>query len=223
MRHRSVNSIEAFTLVEPDLEEKQMRYRILMGIALSAFACALSLNVANAKEPIDYQKTADGARWGWRSEMSNPLGCIGQCGDKYDIRLLSTKNDRYSLIITITLGDQQVFSWKGHVHSVFRILEDRLYYAKFNPGSSGGSIVAVDLQTGKQLWESPLKALGPIRHSAYRNLLTLDANHEVVSVDGNESMGKYVEFKDVITGATVGHKIFIGEKPPNKADSDDVK
>ena len=53
-------------------------------------------------------------------------------------------------------------------HSVFRILDDRLYYAKFHPSSTGGSIVAVDLTTGKELWTSELIALGNIEHSAYQ-------------------------------------------------------
>ena len=157
---------------------------------------------------LDYQKTVDGARWGWSEKMSNPLGCITQCGRKYDIHLLSMKDDRYGLIITVLLDDQKVYTWQGHRHSVFRILYDRLYYAKFHPSSSGGSIVAVDLNTGKELWSSRLKGLGSISHSAYMNLMTLNANTEVVTVYGNESMGRYIEIKDTLTGETVGHRVF---------------
>ena len=76
----------------------------------------------------------------------------------------------------------------------------------------------MDLKTGKELWTSPLKALGPIEHSAYKNLMTLDANHDVVSLYGNESMGRYLEIKDAGTGETVGHKLFPEKRSSNKAD-----
>lgn len=160
------------------------------------------------KDPIDYQKSADGARWGWREEMAGPIGCISQCGDKYEIRLLSRKDDRHALAISILAGDKEICTWQGHQHSVFRILGDRLYYARFHLSSSGGSIVAVDLTTGKELWVSPLKALGSIQHSAYLTMLNLDCNDDVVTIYGNESLGKYVEFKRTDTGETVGHKTF---------------
>lgn len=180
---------------------------------------ALSGSQVIAAEAIDYQKTADGAEWRWHAEMANPLACIAQCGDKYDINILSSKN-RDDLAISVLLGTQTIYSWKGHQDSVFRILDDRLYYAKFHPSSSGGIIVAVDLTTGKELWTSELKALGSIIHSAYRSSLNLDCNREVVTILGNESMGRYIEFKRVDIGQTVGHKIFPKESPTNKTEID---
>lgn len=178
-------------------------------LSLLAVLVVASLGAeVNAKDSIDYQKTADGAQWGWHEEMAGPLGCISQCGDKYDVRLFSSKTDRHSLSIKILSGDQEAYTWQGHPYSVFRILDDRLYYAQFHPSSSGGSIVAVDLTTGKELWKSPLKALGCISHSAYRTLLNLDCSRDVVTVYGNESMGKYFEVKRTDTGETVGHRLF---------------
>lgn len=157
---------------------------------------------------VDYQKIADAAGWVWRSEMADPLGCVSQCGGKYDIRLLSKKGDRHALTIMILANGKEVFTWQGHRRSAFRILGDRLYYAEFHPSSSGGKVVAVDLTTGKKLWTSPLKALGSVQHSAYRNLMNLDVNDEVVTVWGNESLGRYVEFKSAATGETLGNKVF---------------
>jgi hypothetical protein len=178
---------------------------------------ALSMAAVNAKDTIGFQKTAAGANWGWREEMSGPTGCISQCGDKYDIRLVSRKNDRYAFSITILSGDREIYTWQGHRHSVFRILDDRLYYAKFHPSSTGGSIVAIDLTTGRELWTSPLKALGDFEHSTYRTLLNLDCNHEVVTIYGNESLGRYFEIKRTDTGATVGHKRFGHASQPDAA------
>jgi len=121
--------------------------------------------------------------------------------------MVSKPNDRYNLTFKVLLGKKEVYTWLGHVNSVFRIQEDRLYYARFHPISSGGSVVAVDLKTGKELWDSPLQGIGLVEHSAYRNLMNLDANLEVVWVWGNE-MGRYLEYKDVTTGKTVGRRIF---------------
>jgi outer membrane protein assembly factor BamB len=188
-------------------------------------ALALSGTRVSAAEAIDYQKTADRADWLWNAGMDNPLGCIAQCGDDYDISFLSPKDDRDTLTITVLLQGKTLYSWKGHRNSAFRILDDRLYYAKFHPSSSGGIIVAVDLNTGRELWTSELRALGSPDHSAYRTLLNLsfNGNGEVVRIYGNESMGRYIEFKRVDTGQTVGHKILPSESPNNKEQIDGDK
>jgi len=161
-----------------------------------------------SKSGIDYQKAADSAIWDWKDAEANPLWCIGRAGAKYSIVMVSEPSDRESLTFKIFHGDKEVYTWGGHVNTVFRILEDRLYYARFHPSASGGRVVAVDLSTGKELWDSPLQGIGPRAHSAYLNLMNLDASFKVVEVWGNESMGRYLEIKDVTTGKTVGHRIF---------------
>jgi hypothetical protein len=161
-----------------------------------------------SKSGIDYQKTADSAGWAWEDEKASPFWGISQAGAKYAIVMVSKPNDRYNLTFKVLLGEKEVYAWLGHVKSVFRIQEDRLYYAWFSFSGSGGSVVAVDLNTGKELWDSRLQALGLIEHSAYLNLMNLDANFDVVWVWGNETMGRYLEYKDVTTGKTVGHRIF---------------
>lgn len=157
---------------------------------------------------IDYQKAADSATWDWRAEDADPLGCLEQCEHKYDIRLLSKKDDRLALTFTILAGGKDVFTWEGHRHSVFRILGDRLYYAEFNTHDTGGNVVAVDLKTGKKLWTSPLKAVEVDAHSKYFNFMDLQVDDEVVTIRGNELGGRYIEYKSVATGETIGHKVF---------------
>jgi PQQ enzyme repeat len=161
-----------------------------------------------SKSGIDYQKIADSASWGWEDENASPFCGIRLAGAKYNIVMISNPNDRDSLTFKVLKGEKEVYTWLGHAYTVFRIQEDRLYYARFHPSGSGGSVVAVDLNTGKELWDSPLQAIGPVEHSAYRNLMNLDANFDVVWVWGNESNGRYLEYKDVTTGKTVGHRIF---------------
>jgi hypothetical protein len=184
--------------------------------AFFAVMCLATNPLTFAEDVIDYQKVANGARWGWQVAMSHPLGCISQCGNKYDLTLQSKNDDRFALTISVHLEGIKIYSWDGHMNSVFRILDDRLYYANFHPSSSGGTVIAVDLKTGKELWTSSLNALGDISHSAYRTLLNIDCSNDVVTIFGNESMGQYFEIKRTDTGATVGHKIF------EKSETDNV-
>jgi len=182
----------------------------MAAVVLAAFALAGTTGLcAGGTSSIDYQKVADGARWGFLDEADNPLFCMfQQTGTDYDVSLIREAKGRHALTIKVIKNDRPVYQWKGHRHSVFRIQGDLLYYAEFHYSASGGRVVAVDLTSGKPLWQSRLKALGGVRHSAYLNRMTIDANDDVVSVYGNESMGRYLEFKDVRTGKTVGHKRF---------------
>jgi hypothetical protein len=161
-----------------------------------------------SKTGIDYQKGADSARWDWKDEKASPFWGISQTGAKYSIVMVSKPNDRESLTFKIFHGEKEVYAWLGHVNTVFRIQEDRLYYARFHPSASGGNVVAVDLSMGKELWDSRLQGIGSVQHSAYLNLMNLDANFDVVWVWGNETMGRYLEYKDAATGKTVGRRIF---------------
>ena len=189
-----------------------MRARLcLLSVAL-LLASGIALSHIKAqglsKSGIDYQKAADSALWGWKDEKASPFEGIRLAGAKYSIVMVSEPSDRDSLTFKIFHGDKEVYTWGGHMNTVFRILRDRLYYARFLRSGSGGRVVAVDLSAGKELWDSPLQGIGLIQHSTYRNQMNLDANFEVVWVWGEESMGRYLEFKDVITGKTVGHRIF---------------
>jgi len=179
-------------------------------VGTAAFLCCLTANVGSAEETAktDYQKMTNSARWQWLPELASPLWCATQAGSVYDVVMESNHKNRWELTISIMRDGRKVHSWVGHSCSVFRVLEDRLYYADFSLTSSGGKIVAVDLQTRKELWKSALQGIGLVEHSEYSNRMTLDANFEVVTIIGNESSRKYLEYKDVKTGETVGHRIF---------------
>jgi len=195
------------------------RFRAVWLVLMSLAAMSVGSRVTGG---IDYQKSVAGARWGWVDEMATPLWCMSQAGEKYDITLRNSHDSRYQLQIEISADGRRIYRWMGHVHSVFRILDDRLYYADFKTSGSGGDVVAVDLSTGKELWRSELKALGPIKHSAYHNLINLDANREVVTVFGLESGGRYLEMKNCEDGRTLAHRVFAdeGQKEPKKSKSE---
>ncbi|HKC84506.1 MAG TPA: hypothetical protein VKG02_00950 [Blastocatellia bacterium] len=188
---------------------RALLYLLTAAFLLASGTASSHIEAQNlSKSGVDYQKAADSALWGWKDAEASPLWCIGQVGVKYSIVMVSEPADRFSLTFKVLHGEKELYTWRGPVKSVFRIQEDRLYYARFSDISSGGSVVAVDLSTGKELWDSPLQGIGPVEHSAYRNQMNLDANLEVVWVWGNESMGRYLEYKDVTTGKTIGNRIF---------------
>jgi hypothetical protein len=173
------------------------------------FTISISWNTVLIGAGINYQKTADTSEWRWSRDEANPLYCAGQLPPEYGFRIVVDAADRSNLrLAVIGKSGEAVYEWKGHRFSVFRIRNATLFYADWNPHASGGQIVAVDLKTGKELWRSALTAIGLVEHSAYRNLLNLDANNDVVAIYGNESAGRYIEFKDVQNGKTIGHKVF---------------
>ncbi len=182
--------------------------------SLNACFLALCLFVTielrtDAAESTNDQIIADSAEWEWHEFMTSPLDCVSQCHDKYDLRILRQGKNPTKLSLTILSGDHELYSWEGHMYSAFRILNEHLYYANFSPYVGGGEIVAVDLKTGKELWRSQLQALGPAERSSNRNRINLTCYSEgVVAITGNETMGRYLEFKKISTGETIGHRIF---------------
>lgn len=175
--------------------------------AVVGTACLLG-GSANGGDGMDYQKVADGAQWGWSESEAGPFYCMGQLPEKYGVRIATLPGERSRFTFAVTRDSRDLYTWRGHRWSIFRVSDDQLFYADWNPNASGGDIVAVDLRTAKELWRSSLQALGPVEHSAYANHLNLTMNSEVITILGNEGAGRYIEFKSVETGKTVGHKIF---------------
>ena len=96
----------------------------------------------------------------------------------------------------------------GHPGTVFAERKNVVYYADFTPYSSGCVVVAVDLKTKKKLWKTDLKGLGPINHTKYRNAVILEVKDDVIRVQGQESAGRYLEYVDMKSGKTLGHRVF---------------
>ena len=165
----------------------------------------------------DHQKAAEQTDWHWNPEDTNPLHLLSQQGDTYDIELLSNHAERSTIQFRVCRDGKTVYRWDGHKNSVFRIFNDRLYYVRFG-GGPGGTVVAVDLTKGEELWSSPLQGI-PVKlaYGKYRTLFNLAVSASGVFVYGCEPAGRYFEDKDPATGKTVGHKIF---SPTRNAGSD---
>ena len=111
------------------------------------------------------------------------------------------------LTIKFVRDDKDVLLLAGHLRSVFRARGNILYFAEFSRHSSGCTVVAYDLSSGKKLWRSDLQAMGNPPHSKYRNRVNLELDGGVVRVRGYESFGSYVEIVDAKTGKTLAHRV----------------
>jgi hypothetical protein len=172
-------------------------------------AWSLDLSAAPAPEAKDYQKIADKEAWEWSKEKASAEYCKKAYKGDYEIELLPSGGDSTgSLNIRFYFNDKEVHSILGHAGTVFGESKNVAYYADFSPSSSGCTVIAYDLKAKKQLWKTDLKGLGPISHFKYRNAMILEVKDDVIRILGQESAGKYVEYVDLKSGKTVGHRVF---------------
>jgi hypothetical protein len=175
---------------------------------------ALSLAVLLAAGPVwaapgpnreDYQKKADEAPWEWSDERATAAESAKRVKGNYkaEVEALGMFGN---VLLRFVKDGAIVHFFEAHQGTVFAVRDDVLYYANFHPSSSGCEVVAFDLRKKKQLWKTALKGLGPIKHFKYHNAVNLDLEKYAVCVRGKESAGNYIEFVDLKTGKTVGHK-----------------
>ena len=185
---------------------------------LTTAAPLLVLNLLAAPAPnLDdlkarYQHKADEAVWRWDEDRANVSASVARYKGGYDLEFKWNAPERASVAtICFRKDGKEVFVLKGHHRTQFAQQGSVLYYADFQPSATGCAVIAYDLERGKQLWKTNLKGLGPIGHKDYRNAVLLDVNREVVAVWGEECLGRYLEFVDVKSGTTVGHRLFKDE------------
>ena len=170
-------------------------------------ALAIASTVLAVACEIDYQKLADRTDFHWRAEESTILYSLSQMPGEYKFRL-DYDPAGHGMTFSFLKNEKVVFTFKGHEHTVFKIHDGVLYYPLFHFSSSGCRVVAYDLEKKKELWKKSVKGIGPVEHSAYRNIITLDVNTDVVTIHGHESFGDYIEFLDRTSGETVGHRTY---------------
>jgi hypothetical protein len=157
----------------------------------------------------DYQLMADEMPWSWSDVKASLFYCIDHNLPNYQVELSLNPKERFKPV-TIRIGDgkKMLFACQGHGQTVFVSREKMLFVADFHPLVTGCQVMAVDLTSGKQLWQTRLRGIGPVTHSRYNNLVNIETDGRVVIVRGNESSGRYVEILDTKTGKTVGHKVY---------------
>jgi hypothetical protein len=74
-----------------------------------------------------------------------------------------------------------------------------LYIAFYHEISTGSSLYAYDLITGKALWQADVKQLN-VSHSEYYNKVYLSSYHDKIIMEGIEAEGKYLQIFDAKSG-----------------------
>ena len=167
----------------------------------------LTVFAAPAPEEKDYQKIADKEEWKWTPERASARDSAKHFKGDFHAEAVEKDSNGFT-IVKFLKGDDVVFSVEGHEGTVFAGKDNVVYYADYSPNASGCSVIAYDLKAKKQVWKTSLKGLGPIRHTRYSNRVILDIKDDAVHVLGKEAAGTYVEYLDLKSGKTVGHRIF---------------
>jgi len=183
---------------------------ITIGFILAIVSGTLAAPAPEEKK-VDYQKLADETIWDWPEEKASLTYSYEHYKGKFEIEIQASSLEggfRDSLVKFKNADGKEFFSITGHNGTVFVENKNILYYADFCPISTGCTLIAYDLQARKRVWKVKLKGAGPVDHSKYHNAVVLYLKEGGICVQGNESYGRYVEFVDIKTGNTVGHKKF---------------
>jgi hypothetical protein len=77
-----------------------------------------------------------------------------------------------------------------------------LYIAFYHGISTGSSLYAYDMNTGKQIWKANVKQLHA-EHSEYYNKVYLSAYKDKIIMEGIEAQGKYLQIFESLSGKLV--------------------
>ena len=139
------------------------------------------------------------------AEETTPLYSALQIAPEYatDLQVDSIHDIR----ISIFQHGKLLVSFQGHPHTVFTISEGVLYYAKYSGISPGGHIVAIDLASGKQIWEIALESLAAGRTSAYHETMTMKIDANLLQVHVKEDAGEYIDYLDRSDGSKRSRRV----------------
>ncbi len=158
------------------------------------------------------------AKFQFEEEKANPLYSLSQCTGDFEIDMYFHSKSTFGIIFKFIRNGSDLFIYPGHTGSVFCTNETGrvLFLAAFARSDSGCTLLAYDLETGKELWKTRLQALEPTPHSAYRNEVNLRIGPGTVSVHGRETYGDYIEVLDQRTGRTLAHRVYRDERGKKK-------
>jgi hypothetical protein len=185
-RPRSANPEESGPLAETDLltKRKERWHRIL------------------EERPFQFREAAASASYSLAQQRLEPK-----------IRTDGDLEDRFKgITFEVVREGKVVLTIHGDSASVFRVADGILYFSHFSPFSTGCSVAAHDMTTGKERWKTELTGLGPISHLKYSNQMTMEfggkEDPEALVLTGQESAGNYVEVLDQKTGRMLAHKVY---------------
>ena len=164
-----------------------------------------------------WQKVLEREKFRFSEAQATAKYSVSQYSGDCKIDLVSDPKRVGNLTLNFKRDGKEVLVLPGHLLSVFRAVDNVLFFADFEYSSAGCKVVAYDLTTEKKLWETRLNAAECYTHSAYMNQVTLDLSSlegqgdktdRVIYIRGHESYGDYAEILDPATGKILARKIY---------------
>jgi hypothetical protein len=184
-------------------------------IAPAPVAAAKPVAVAKpvvAAEPVAAVVDAN-SDWRWSDEKATLDYCMAKHLPEGEVK--RTSFGEFCIVqldIRRKSDGKRIFGFESPTQSMlFARRNNVLYIADFSPNASGCFVSALDLDSGRQLWTTPLVGIGPIDRSKYRNRVNIELHGDRVVVFGNESNGRYVEVLNATTGELVSNKQLLTE------------
>lgn len=109
--------------------------------------------------------------------------------------------------VKIVKAEKTIHQWDTHFGGAFVFSGSTLVYSNHLEAAPGCELIAWDLESGKQLWATSLKAVPAGPTSRYRNQINLKIQDDEIIVYGDESRGQYIEKVDLETGKTIYHSL----------------
>lgn len=203
---------------------------VMKPVAIAAVLLCLS-SCCSAPSQHRRHATLGTLRWEFREERASAAWCaLYRTGPRFTAALtpsgVDQDRDMFQVLfdgpVRITIRDSGVerYAWNGFDYSVWAINRAFLVYPKFTGGVPGGSVVAVDLETGAVAWETPLGHPPPQQGwSFWLNRKTIDISGGRVlvwSLDG----GRFLETFDLRTGRSQGWRAFSGRRASDDTSRD---
>jgi hypothetical protein len=151
---------------------------------------------------------AEETKWEWAPERAQLPWYLARHQGAYRVDVDGKPDAFGSVTIRFSKDDRPVFTLVAHHAMGFVVKDHVLYFTEYCRSATGCVLIAYDLANRKELWKAHLKGLGPINHFDYLNHVALELTGNAVKVLGHETAGDYVEFVDLRSGKTAGHKVF---------------
>lgn len=149
---------------------------------------------------------AENVKWLWdETKLDNTaIYCGSQLNYVFD-EMANTAKLQFSYVS----GEVKII-WEGKnvfAETAFLYIEGNVLFAAiYSQGSTGCMILALNLETGKTIWERQLISLGSVGHSRYINKVQMILTDNKLVVFGWESGGKYIEVLETANGNLVFNK-----------------
>ncbi len=180
---------------------------LITSAALIALGCTHRLGTSTPSS----SGTSSQPAWQWDESQCSILYCIQEYLREQEFELVFAP--RRTVVLRILVDHKEVFTYEAHDQTTFIRLRSVMYIADYHQHRSGCSILAVDLSTGKQLWKTKLRALGPVGASKYSNSVIVAEESGRIIVYGNEANGRYIESLDMKTGELIENTQLAPLKP----------